>query len=58
MSSEIAAKLSNDNWVVVRNVEQRRLFVSLQCKNYSLINVSDDLDKLMKNEFKNICLPR
>jgi hypothetical protein len=58
LSTEMTAKLANDNWVVGKKVDQRQVYLSLQSKgNSNLVDITDEVNKVMATEFKNICLP-
>ena len=58
MSTELSVKTANDDWVVAKKVDQRELYLAFKNKgNYSLLDINDEVDKIMSSQFKNICLP-
>ena len=56
ITSELAVKLPNEDWIVGRHVDQRQIYLGFKQKN-SLLEVDSQVDKVMLSEFKNICLP-
>jgi len=58
MTTELSVKMANEEWLVARNVDQRQMYMAFKHKaNYSLLDITDEVDKVMASEFKNICLP-
>ena len=58
LTTEVSVKLPSDDWIVSKKVDQRQLYLAFRNKStYSLLDISDEADKMMANEFKNICLP-
>ena len=58
MTTELSVKMTNEEWLVARKVDQRQMYLAFKHKaNYSLLDISDEVDKVMASEFKNICLP-
>ena len=52
---ETTAKLSNDQWVVVRRSGVRTVII-LVMKNLNLLDVWEEVNKLDKTSFSQICL--
>jgi len=58
MTTELSIKMANEEWLVARKVDQRQMYLAFKHKaNYSLLDITDEVDKVMASEFKNICLP-
>ena len=53
---ETTAKLNNDQWVVVRRTGVRTVIIVLNIKNLNLLEVSEEVAKLDKTSFSQICL--
>ena len=49
--------MANEEWLVARNVDQRQMYLAFKQKTKNLMEISDEVDKVMATEFKNICLP-
>ena len=54
--SELCVKLSTDQWVVGKQVDQREVYIIVTTKNSNLIEIMAEVEKLISKEFKNICL--
>ena len=54
--SELCVKLSTDQWVVGKQVDEREVYIIVTTKNSNLIEVMAEVDKLISKEFRNICL--
>ena len=58
MTCEMTAKLSSEDWVVAKKIDQRQLYLALKGRaNSNLLDISDEVNKVMASEFKIICLP-
>ena len=58
MTTELSIKMANEEWLVAKKVDQRQMYLAFKHKaNYSLLDITDEVDKVMASEFKNICLP-
>ena len=57
MTTELSVKMANEEWLVARNVDQRQMYLAFKQKTKNLMEISDEVDKVMATEFKNICLP-
>merc|ERR1719273_1500892 len=58
MTTELTVKLAHEDWVVAKKVNQRQLYLAFKNKaSHSLLDISDEVDRIMATEFKNICLP-
>ena len=58
MTSELSMKMANEDWMVAKNVDQRQMYLAFKNKSsHSLLDISDEADKMMSTEFRNICLP-
>lgn len=58
MTMELSAKLTNDDWLVGKKVDQRQVYLAFHNKSsQSLLEINDEADKVMNAEFKNICMP-
>ena len=55
-STEISVKVKNDQWVVGRLSDQRQVYVIITNKNANLIDISNQVEKLISSEFKKVCL--
>jgi len=53
---EVTAKLSSDQWLVVRVAGVRTVIVILQQKNLNLMEVAEEIQQLDKSSFAKICL--
>ena len=54
--SELCVKLSTDQWVVGKQVDEREVYIIVTTKNSNLIEIMAEVDKLISKEFRNICL--
>ena len=54
--SELCVKLSTDQWVIGKQVDQREVYIVVAMKNSNLIEIMEEVDKLISTEFRNICL--
>ena len=54
--SELCVKLSTDQWVVGKQVDEREVYIVVTTKNSNLIEIMAEVDKLISKEFRNICL--
>ena len=54
--SELCVKLSTDQWVVGKQVDEREVYIIVTTKNSNLIEIMAEVDKLISREFRNICL--
>lgn len=53
---ETYIKLVADQWVIGKCVNRRKIFVVITSKCANLMDASAEVEKLVNNEFKNICL--
>ena len=53
---ETTAKLNNDHWLVVRKAGVRTVIIIIAVKNLNLLEVSEEVAKLDKTSFSQICL--
>jgi hypothetical protein len=53
---EVSAKLASEEWVVVQVAGARAVIVLLQEKSLNLMEVAEEVAKLKKSNFDNICM--
>ncbi len=53
---EVSAKLASEEWVVVQVAGARAVIVLLQEKSLNLMEVAEEVAKLKKSKFDNICM--
>jgi hypothetical protein len=53
---EVSAKLASEEWLVVQVAGARTIIVLLQEKNLNLLEVAEEVAKLKKSSFDNICM--
>ncbi|CAG0880990.1 unnamed protein product [Darwinula stevensoni] len=51
---EIAAKMTNDYWVVAKLSDSREFYVVLNQKSASLLEITEEVQKLCRSQFNNI----
>ena len=54
--SELCAKLSTDQWIIGKLVDQREVYIVVAVKNSNLVEIMEEVDKLISAEFRNVCL--
>lgn len=54
--AEICVKLTKQLWVVGRKVNLREVYVVIMTKSGNLLDVMDEVNKLISREFKNVCM--
>ena len=55
-AGEVTVKLSTDQWVVARCAGARTILVLMMQKNLNLMEVAEEVAKLDKSCFENICM--
>ena len=48
--------MSTEQWVVGKQVDQREVYIVVSTKNSNLIEIMEEVDKLIAKEFRNVCL--
>ena len=54
--SELCVKLSTEQWVVGKQVDQREVYIVVSTKNSNLNEIMEEVEKLISKEFRNVCL--
>ena len=54
--SELCVKLSTEQWVIGKQVDQREVYIVVSTKNSNLIEIMEEVEKLISKEFRNVCL--
>ena len=54
--TELCVKLSTEQWVIGKQVDQREVYIIVSTKNSNLIEIMEEVDKLLSKEFRNVCL--
>ncbi|CAG0918842.1 unnamed protein product, partial [Notodromas monacha] len=55
-NAEMSVKLHNDYWVVAKKADQREVYIVMSQRNMTLLETSDELNRLFASQFSNIFL--
>ncbi|CAG0918843.1 unnamed protein product, partial [Notodromas monacha] len=53
-NAEMSVKLHNDYWVVAKKADQREVYIVMSQRNMTLLETSDELNRLFASQFSNI----
>ena len=54
---EAFTKLHNEQWVIAKSADRRKVYVIITNKCATLMDANDEFSRLMSTEFKNVFMP-